>query len=87
MEKATCTAAKASIPAAPPDLLPAWMLNEFAYCRRLAYLEWMQGEWAESADTVEGQFRHRRLNRVRSLALGWSSHFGLGLFVAGAERE
>jgi CRISPR-associated protein Cas1 len=46
-----------------PGPLPARMLNEFAYCPRLAYLEWVQGEWAESADTVEGQVRHRRVNR------------------------
>ncbi|HXF76024.1 MAG TPA: CRISPR-associated endonuclease Cas1 [Methylomirabilota bacterium] len=39
------------------------MLNEFAYCPRLAYLEWVQGEWSDSADTVEGQFQHRRVNR------------------------
>ena len=24
-----------------PDLIPARMLNEFAYCPRLAYLEWV----------------------------------------------
>jgi CRISPR-associated protein Cas1 len=29
------------------------MVNEFQYCPRLAYLEWVQGEWADSADTVE----------------------------------
>ncbi|HWP60844.1 MAG TPA: CRISPR-associated endonuclease Cas1 [Candidatus Acidoferrales bacterium] len=49
-----------------PDLLPARMLNEFVYCPRLAYLEWVQGEWAESADTVEGRFHHRRVNRSPS---------------------
>lgn len=43
-------------------LLPARMVNEYAYCPRLAYLEWVQGEWAESADTVEGRFRHRKVN-------------------------
>ncbi len=43
----------------PP--LPARMVNEFLYCPRLAYLMWVQGEWADSADTVEGRFRHRRL--------------------------
>lgn len=37
------------------------MLNEFAYCPRLFYLEWVQGEWAESAETEEGRFRHRRV--------------------------
>lgn len=45
-----------------PDLVPARMLNEYAYCPRLAYLEWVQGEFAESADTVEGRFQHRRVD-------------------------
>lgn len=40
-------------------LLPARMVNEFVYCSRLAYLEWVQHEWAESADTAEGRFAHR----------------------------
>lgn len=44
-------------------LLPARMVNEYEYCPRLAYLEWVQGEWAESAETVEGRFRHRRVDR------------------------
>ena len=70
-----------------PGPLPARMLNEFAYCPRLAYLEWVQGEWAESADTVDGKFQHRRVNQEASLAPVWSSHFGLGLFVAEEERE
>jgi CRISPR/Cas system-associated exonuclease Cas4 (RecB family) len=43
-------------------LLPARMVNEFEYCPRLAYLEWVQGEWSESADTVEGKYTHRRVN-------------------------
>lgn len=46
-------------------LLPARMVNEFQYCPRLAYLEWVQGEWAESRDTVEGRFAHRRVDRPR----------------------
>ena len=40
------------------------MLNEFVYCPRLAYLEWVQKEWAESADTVEGSHVHRRADRA-----------------------
>lgn len=40
-------------------LAPARMLNEFTYCPRLAYLEWVQGEWADNADTLEGDFTHR----------------------------
>ena len=45
-----------------PELVPARMLNEYAYCPRLAYLEWVQGEFADSADTVEGRFQHRRVD-------------------------
>ena len=44
-------------------LLPARMVNEYEYCPRLAYLEWVQGEWAESADTVEGRIRHRQVDK------------------------
>ena len=50
--------------AAGPDLIPARMLNEFAYCPRLAYLEWVQGEFEDSADTVEGRFHHRRVDEA-----------------------
>lgn len=46
-----------------PDLAPARMVNEFCYCPRLAYLEWVQGDWAESADTVEGRFKHRVVDK------------------------
>ena len=46
-----------------PPLVPARMVNEFVYCPRLAYLEWVQGEWVESSDTVEGRHAHRRVNR------------------------
>lgn len=44
-------------------LLPARMVNEYEYCPRLAYLEWVQGEWAESGDTVEGRHAHRRVDK------------------------
>ena len=46
-----------------PDMVPARMLNEYAYCPRLAYLEWVQGEFADSVDTVEGRYQHRRVDR------------------------
>jgi len=46
-------------------LLPARMVNEYQYCPRLAYLEWVQGEWEESHDTVDGRFRHRRVDRPK----------------------
>ncbi|MGE3783915.1 MAG: CRISPR-associated endonuclease Cas1 [Alphaproteobacteria bacterium] len=56
------------LPLPPPPLredqpyVPARMVNEFQYCPRLAYLEWVQGEWAESVDTVEGRGVHRRVD-------------------------
>ncbi|ACI99325.1 CRISPR-associated protein Cas1 [Rhodospirillum centenum] len=36
-------------------LVPARMVNEWVYCPRLAYLEWVEGEWADSGDTVNGR--------------------------------
>ncbi|MBL8150149.1 MAG: CRISPR-associated endonuclease Cas1 [Blastocatellia bacterium] len=39
------------------------MLNEFTYCPRLFYLEYVQQEWAESVDTLEGRFLHRRVDQ------------------------
>lgn len=48
-----------------PALLPARMLNEFSYCPRLFFLEWVQGEFEDSVDTVEGRFRHRQVDQER----------------------
>jgi len=45
------------------DLIPTRIVNEHVYCPRLAYLEWVQGEWADSYDTVEGTHAHRRVDR------------------------
>ncbi len=45
-----------------PDAVPARMVNEFAYCKRLFFLEWVQGRFEDNADTVEGRFRHRAVD-------------------------
>lgn len=45
-------------------LLPARMVNEFAYCPRLAYFEWVDGVFADNADTVEGRFYHRQVDQA-----------------------
>ena len=45
-------------------LVPARILNEFVYCPRLAYLEWVQKEWSDSSDTVEGRHAHRRVDQA-----------------------
>lgn len=44
-----------------PEYLPARMLNEFTYCPRLFFYEWVEGVFAHSADTVEGALRHETL--------------------------
>jgi CRISPR-associated protein Cas1 len=49
-----------------PDLIPARILNEHVYCRRLAYLEWVDSVFAGNADTAEGSFVHRNVDRERS---------------------
>ena len=45
-----------------PELLPARMLNEFVYCPRLFYYEWVEGVFRASADTEEGEARHARVH-------------------------
>lgn len=41
------------------------MANEYAYCPRLFYLEWVQGEFAHNAETLDGAFAHRRVDEER----------------------
>ncbi|MGB6134685.1 MAG: CRISPR-associated endonuclease Cas1 [Acidobacteriaceae bacterium] len=45
-----------------PDLLPARMLNEFVYCPRLFFYEWVEGVFENSADTLDGQAKHSRVD-------------------------
>src|SRR5258705_11100791 len=52
---------------APPataetPLVPVRMINEYGYCPRLAFLEWVDSEWADSGDTEEGRRVHVRLD-------------------------
>ena len=46
-----------------PDYLPARMVNEFVYCPRLFYYEWVGGVFRESVDTVEGKIQHQRVDK------------------------
>src|SRR5258707_7776635 len=52
---------------APPataetPLVPVRMVNEYVYCPRLAFLEWVDSEWADSGDTEEGRRAHVRVD-------------------------
>ncbi len=46
-----------------PEYLPARMVNEFCYCPRLFFYEWVEGVFAESVDTIEGSVQHKRVDR------------------------
>ncbi|MXX20777.1 MAG: CRISPR-associated endonuclease Cas1 [Cenarchaeum sp. SB0661_bin_35] len=43
-------------------LIPVRMLTQYSYCPRLAYMEWVQGEFAYSADVVEGTQKHKNVD-------------------------
>lgn len=45
-----------------PELVPARMVNEFVYCPRLFFLEWVQARFTDNLDTVEGRYEHRRVD-------------------------
>ena len=45
-----------------PDYLPARMVNEFVYCPRLYFYEWVDGLFRHSADTLEGAAQHKRVD-------------------------
>jgi CRISPR-associated protein Cas1 len=38
------------------------MLNEFTYCPRLFYYEWVEGLFAHNLDTIEGEQRHEKID-------------------------
>ena len=42
--------------------VPVRMLNEYVYCPRLFYLEWVENEFRDSKDTVEGRIVHRNVD-------------------------
>jgi CRISPR-associated protein Cas1 len=50
---------------AVPGLVPARILNEHVYCPRLAYLEWVDRQFTDNADTADGTFVHRRVEHRR----------------------
>jgi CRISPR-associated protein Cas1 len=51
-----------------PELVPARMVNEYTYCPRLFFLEWVQQRWADNLDTVEGRDAHRRVDQPAGAA-------------------
>jgi CRISP-associated protein Cas1 len=62
----TSTAGEEADKSAVPEYLPARMLNEFVYCPRLFFYEWVDGIFEESADTLEGKAQHKRVDESPS---------------------
>lgn len=52
-----------------PDYLPARMVNEYVYCPRLFFYEWVEGVFLESVDTLEGSAQHKRVDKPSSKSL------------------
>jgi CRISPR-associated protein Cas1 len=63
----TASSSDGPIPAVSADTqrtetIPARMLNEFVYCQRLFYYEFVEGVFVESADTLRGAAIHQRVD-------------------------
>ena len=43
-------------------LIPVRMLTQYAYCKRLSYLEWVQGEFASNTEVADGKYLHRNVD-------------------------
>ena len=65
------------------------MVNEFEYCPRLFYLEWVQARFEDNPDTVEGRYVHRRVDlgggRIGDSAEGEPVHIARSVTL-GSER-
>jgi hypothetical protein len=44
------------------EIIPARMMNEFVYCPRLFYYEFVEGVFVENADTMRGEAIHQRVD-------------------------
>jgi len=56
------SSAHQSVGDATPNYLPARMLNEFVYCPRLFFFEWVDQVFVHNRETVEGAIRHAKVD-------------------------
>ncbi len=58
-------------PTAPPEepapLMPVRRLQNYAYCPRLFYYQWVENLFEENADTAEGSAAHRQTDKPSAL--------------------
>ena len=45
-----------------PSLVPARSINDYDYCPRRFYLEWVQSRYVDNAEVVEGRYVHRNVD-------------------------
>lgn len=70
----------------PEDLLPARMINELVYCPRLFYLMHVEGQFAESIDTIDGGIVHRRVDNGTG-GLAPAEPYATQSFIPSADEE
>jgi hypothetical protein len=58
----TSTSPKPSPQRGEGAVIPARMMNEFVYCQRLFYYEFVEGVFVESVDTLRGGAIHKRVD-------------------------
>ncbi len=46
------------------NLIPVRMLTQYVYCKRLAYMEWVQGEFAYNKEVMEGKYLHKNVDKI-----------------------
>ncbi|MEM2900662.1 MAG: CRISPR-associated endonuclease Cas1 [Thermoplasmata archaeon] len=66
------------------ELIPVRMLNEYVYCPRLAYIEWVECDFDDSVDTLEGKVMHDRVDEEKGeIGEGRASAVYLSAPIAG----
>ncbi len=68
------------------DLIPLRMLNEFVYCPRLFWIEYVDNEFVDSEDTINGRFVHRNVDKVKSLPEDISDKFSARSIMLSSEK-
>ena len=51
----------------PPPLMPVRRLQNYAFCPRQFYFQWVEGVFLDNADTVEGSAQHRQVDKPSAL--------------------
>jgi CRISPR-associated protein Cas1 len=56
-----------ALPTEPAPLMPVRRLQNYAYCPRLFYYQWVENLFEENADTAEGSAAHRQTDKPSAL--------------------